>query len=102
MGMQALPGGILVLAMTASVCFAHTLYMNVMDNADNTVTVEGMFSTGATAAGLTLYLEDEKEKILKKMQMDENGEATFEKPKVPYDIFLDGGPGHTVRESGPR
>ena len=62
MGMQALAGGILLLAMTASVCFAHTLYMNVMDNEDNTVTVEGIFSTGATAAGLTLYLENERRK----------------------------------------
>ncbi len=102
MGSQALVGILLVLGMTASVCFSHTLYMNVVDNDDNTVTVEGMFSTGATAAGLSLYLEGEKEKILKKMQMDENGEATFEKPKVPYAIFLDGGPGHTVRKSGPR
>ncbi len=97
-----LAGIIILLAMTSSVCFSHTLYMTVVDNEDNTVTVEGMFSTGATAAGLTLYLEDEKERILKKMQMDEDGEMTFEKPKVPYDIFLDGGPGHTVREPGPR
>ena len=94
-------GVITCLVMISSVCFCHTLYMNVVDNEDGSVTVEGMFSTGATAAGLTLFLADEKEKIIKKIKMDEFGEATFKIPEAPYTIFLDGGPGHTVRKQGP-
>ncbi|CCK81456.1 MULTISPECIES: hypothetical protein [Desulfobacula] len=88
-------------AITASVLFAHTLYMNVLDNEDGTVTVEGMFSTGSEASGLPLYLEDTKGEVIKKLKMDESGEITFKAPDVPYMIFLDGGPGHTLREEGP-
>ncbi|MCG8530271.1 MAG: hypothetical protein MI749_06370 [Desulfovibrionales bacterium] len=81
---------------------AHTLYMNVNDNEDGTVTVEAMFSTGASGAELPLILETLDGKIIKTLKLDEEGELTFKIPKVPYRIFLDGGPGHTVREEGPR
>ncbi len=89
------------LAITVSAAFAHTLYMNLLDNEDGTITVEGMFSTGSNAAGLPLYLENKKGEVIKKLKMDEEGEATFKTPDVPYTVFLDGGPGHTVRQEGP-
>jgi hypothetical protein len=89
------------LAVTVSAAFSHTLYMNVLDNEDGTITVEGMFSTGSSAAGLPLYLENEKEEVIQKLKINEDGEATFKAPDVPYTIFLDGGPGHTVRQKGP-
>ena len=75
--------------------------MIVSDNEDGTVTVSGMFSTGGTAAGFPLLLEDGQGKIIKKMKMDDDGEITFEKPGSPYTIILNGGPGHTMREEGP-
>lgn len=81
--------------------FGHTLFMNLSDNGDGTVSVEGMFSTGATAANLPLYLMDENEKQILKIKLDENGEAEFTIPDHPYTVFLDGGPGHTVSEDGP-
>lgn len=80
---------------------AHTLYMNLVDNEDGTVTVEAMFSTGSSGTGLPLILEDENGQVIKKMKLDENGEATFDIPDQPYSVFLDGGPGHTVRKAGP-
>jgi len=86
----------------AGPALSHTLFMNLMDNEDGTVSVEGMFSTGATAAGLPLYLLDKKEKQIQKLVLDADGEATFEIPDQPYTVFLDGGPGHTVREPGPQ
>jgi hypothetical protein len=82
---------------------AHTLYMTVEDNEDGTVTVQGMFSTGATGAVIEVRLEDKKGKVLWKGKTDDDGECTFKKPGVPYTIIMDfgPGPGHQAREKGP-
>jgi len=92
---------LIVLMLVTGPAFGHTLFMNLTDNEDGTVAVEGMFSTGATAANLPLYLLDENEQQILKIKLDENGEAEFNIPDQPYTVFLDGGPGHTVREDGP-
>ena len=86
-----------------SQALAHTLYMTVEDNEDGTVTVQGMFSTGAIAASVEVRLEDEKGKALWKGKTDDDGECTFKKPNVPYTIIMDfgPGPGHQAREEGP-
>jgi hypothetical protein len=83
--------------------FAHILYMTVDDNEDGTVTVHGMFSTGATGVEIEVRLEDEKGKVLWEGKTDDDGECTFKKPGVPYTIIMDfgPGPGHQAREEGP-
>ena len=83
--------------------FAHTLFMTVDDNEDGTVTVQGMFSTGAIAVGVEVRLQDEKGKALWEGKTDADGECTFKKPGVPYSIIMDfgPGPGHQAREKGP-
>ena len=83
--------------------WAHTLFMTIEDNEDGTVTVQGMFSTGAVAARVEVRLEDEKGKVLWKGKTDAGGECTFKKPCVPYSIIMDfgPGPGHQAREEGP-
>ena len=85
-----------------SQAFAHTLYMTVEDNEDETVTVQGMFSTGAVGAWVEVRLEDENGKVLWKGKTDDDGECTFKKPGVPYTIIMDfgPGPGHQAREEG--
>ncbi|WP_020586646.1 hypothetical protein [Desulfobacter curvatus] len=92
---------LITLMLVTGPAFGHTLFMNLTDNEDGTVSVEGMFSTGAMAANLPLYLMDKNEKKILKLKLDENGEAEFNIPDQPYTVFLDGGPGHTVREDGP-
>ena len=92
---------LIVLLLATCPAFGHTLFMNLTDNGDGTVSVEGMFSTGATAANLPLYLLDANEKQMLKIKLDENGEAEFKIPDQPYTVFLNGGPGHTVHEDGP-
>jgi len=86
-----------------SQAFAHTLFITVEDNEDGTVTVQGMFSTGAIAAWVEVRLEDKKGKVLWKGKTDDDGECTFKKPNVPYTIIMDAGPGpgHQAREEGP-
>ena len=93
---------ILVLALSSQ-AMAHTLFMTVEDNEDGTVTVQGMFSTGAVAASVEVRLEDKKGKVLWKGKTDDDGECTFKKPEVPYTIIMDfgPGPGHQAREEGP-
>ena len=83
--------------------WAHTLFMTVEDNEDGTVTVQGVFSTGAIAVGVEVRLEDEKGKALWEGKTDADGECTFKKPGVPYTIIMDfgPGPGHQAREEGP-
>ena len=92
----------LVLALHSQV-IAHTLYMTVEDNEDGTVTVQGMFSTGAIAVLVEVRLEDKKGGTLWKGRTDDDGECTFKKPGVPYTIIMDfgPGPGHQAREEGP-
>jgi hypothetical protein len=86
-----------------TLAFAHTLFMTVEDNEDGTVTVQGMFSTGAIAARVEVRLEDEKGKVLWKGKTDDEGECTFKKLGVRYTIIMDfgPGPGHQAREKGP-
>ena len=82
---------------------AHTLFMTVEDNEDGTVTVQGVFSSGAIAVGVEVRLEDEKGKVLWKGKTDNDGECTFRKPNMAYTIIMDfgPGPGHQAREEGP-
>ncbi len=103
---KILPGLFACLALSLILnlhAWAHTLYMTVEDNEDETVTVQGMFSTGAVAVGVEVRLEDEKGKVLWKGKADDDGECTFKKPYVPYTIIMDfgPGPGHHAREEGP-
>ena len=94
----------LVLALILnSQAMAHTLFMTVEDNEDGTVTVQGMFSTGAIAARVEVRLENKKGNVLLKGKTDDDGECTFKKPGVPYTIIMDfgPGPGHQARERGP-
>jgi len=105
MKVKALWQGALLVAlllMIAAPAQAHTLFMTVTDNDDGTVSVEGMYSTGAVAAATPLRLVDSKGKVLFKGLTDDAGELTFDKPKTGYRIILDGGPGHRVEEDGPR
>jgi len=88
----------LCMAGTAS---AHTLFMSAYDNEDGTVTVEGIFSTGAAASSVEIRLEDKNGKTILKEKLDELGEYTFTQPSGAYDIVLDAGPGHLVRKNGP-
>lgn len=77
--------------------YAHNLIMNVMDNGDNTITVVGEFSTGEDAAGAMIRLESlVNGEVLYKERLPQESELTIAIPKEPYQIVLDGGPGHTI------
>lgn len=80
---------------------AHSLLLNVFDNEDNTITVEGIFNTGESAAGALIMLEAlNSGEILFKQRLLDDSELTIKIPKEPYKIILDGGEGHTIVKDG--
>lgn len=79
---------------------AHTPLCSCYDNGDGTVTCEGGFSDGSSAAGVEIRVEDKNSKVLIKGKMDEDSEFTFNKPKGPYKVQFDAGPGHLVEVPG--
>lgn len=84
------------------VIFAHSLLLNVFDNEDNTITVEGVFNTGEVATGAQVRLEAlANGMLLYKDRLPAESELTINIPKEAYQIVLDGGPGHQIIEMGP-
>jgi len=81
--------------------FAHSLLLNVFDNEDNTITVEGIFNTGESASGAYIILENTyTSEVLYKKRLPSSSELTIKIPDVKYKIILDGGPGHQVVKEG--
>jgi len=80
--------------------FAHTPLCSCYDNADGTVTCEGGFSDGSSAAGVEMRVQGKNNKVLIKSKMDEDSEFTFDKPSSAYKVVFDAGEGHVVEIDG--
>jgi hypothetical protein len=84
----------------ATAAYSHTPLCSCYDNGDGTVTCEGGFSDGSSAAGSAMTVQDENGTVLKKGKMNEDSEFTFTKPEGPYKVVFDAGPGHAVEVDG--
>ena len=84
----------------AAEVFAHTPLCSCYDNGDDTITCEGGFSDGSSAAGVEMRVLDSSDKVLIKGKMDEDSEFTFDRPSGPYKVQFDAGPGHLVEVDG--
>lgn len=84
----------------AGPALAHTPLFTCFDNGDGTVTCEGGFSDGSSAAGVKVHLKDGGGNTLQETQMDEFSEVTFEKPDGDYTVVFDAGEGHSIEVSG--
>lgn len=94
--------GFIFLLTLPSIIYAHTLLLNVFDNEDNTITVEGVFNTGQLANGAQIRLESLLSgKVLYKKRLPDESELTIAIPNEAYQIVLDGGPGHQIIQNGP-
>ena len=89
-----------VVLVLAGQAFAHTPLCSCYDNGDGTITCEGGFSDGASAAGVEIRVLDKDGKVLIKGKMNEDSEFTFKKPSGPYKVVFDAGPGHEVIVDG--
>lgn len=84
------------LALGVSQAMAHTALCNCFDNGDDTVTCEGGFSDGSSAAGVAVTVVDAGGAELMKGAMDANSQYTFKKPDGKYTVKFTAGEGHEV------
>lgn len=77
--------------MPLSMCF---------DNGDNTITCEGGFSDGSSAAGVDMYVMSPHGRILLQGKMDENSQFTFDRPRGDFVVLFDAGADHRVQVQG--
>ncbi len=93
--------GVLILGLAmAPAAFGHTPLCACWDNGDGTITCEGGFSDGSSAAGVGIRVEDDNGKSLVEGKMDEFSEFTFDKPSGAYKVVFDAGEGHLVEVLG--
>lgn len=83
---------ILGLAVTA---LAHSPICTCYDNGDGSISCEGGFSDGSSAAGVNMYVK-QGDKVLLKGAMNADSEFTFKKPQGDYKVEFDAGEGHQV------
>lgn len=91
----------ILLIVLQSFLLSHTLLLNIFDNEDNTIQVEGIFSTGEPASGAQILLKSlSGGKVLYKKRLPLEGELTINIPQEPYQVILNGGPGHNITQKG--
>ncbi|MFW5838109.1 MAG: hypothetical protein ACOCVM_08865 [Desulfovibrionaceae bacterium] len=79
---------------------AHTPLFNCYDNGDGTVSCEGGFSDGSSAAGVAVHVLDGSGNTLLDTKLDEFSEVTFDKPEGGYTVQFDAGEGHAIEVPG--
>lgn len=91
---------LLFLAGLAAPAHAHNAICDCYDNGDDTITCEGGFSDGASAAGVPMRVLDGAGKVLIGGAMSDHGDFTFSKPGSDFLVEFDGGEGHIIRIDG--
>lgn len=87
---------IAICLISGSALFAHTPICDCYDNGDNTISCEGGFSDGASAAGIAVHIVDGAGKVLLQGEMSEYSEYTFIRPDIDFYVRYLAGEGHTV------
>ncbi len=90
----------LLLSGMSQVALAHTPICDCYDNGDNTITCEGGFSDGGTAAGIPMRIIDGAGKLLIDGAMSEQSDFTFTKPDGNFRVEFEGGDGHIIQIDG--
>lgn len=80
----------------AGVAVAHTPICFCYENDEGSITCEGGFSDGASAAGVSIRVLNERGRALLTGEMDDEGLYTFERPSVEFYIEFDAGESHVV------
>lgn len=92
---------IMILMLLPLSLYSHSLLLNVIDNEDGTIMIAGAFNTGESAAGAMVRIKaTSSDEILYEKRLGSEGEVNIKIPKIPYQIILDGGKGHTIVEDG--
>jgi len=93
---------LIVTGLTLSVVFAtrmalaHSPICDCFDNGDGTVTCEGGFSDGASAAGVSIRVVDARDRVLIDAEMQSDSSFSFAKPDEEFHVIFDAGQNHLV------
>lgn len=87
-------------AFLTSAAQAHTPLFDCFDNGDATLTCEGGFSDGASAAGVGVRMLDGQGKVLEQGKLDAKGAISFKRPKGEFSVVFDAGAEHTLTVLG--
>ncbi|TYT75157.1 hypothetical protein [Desulfobotulus mexicanus] len=90
----------LILFAAVPLVHAHRAMVLCSDNGDNTITCQGGFSDGSSAAGVTMRIESTDNRVLMQGRMGEDSEFTFEKPRTSFVVVFDAGADHRVTLPG--
>jgi len=82
------------------VVWAHTPLVLCTDNGDNTITCQGGFSDGSSAAGVAMRIKAADGRVLLEGRMDDNAEFTFDKPRGDFSVVFDAGAEHRLQVPG--
>jgi type 1 fimbria pilin len=88
------------LVLAAQPSMAHTPLFSCYDNGDGTISCEGGFSDGSSAAGVNVHVFDGSGKTIEELKLGKFSEVTFKKPAGDYSVQFDAGEGHRIKVPG--
>ena len=88
--------GFALVALGAQPTAAHSPICNCYDNGDGTITCEGGFSDGASAAGVAIRVVGAGNRVLIAGEMDAASTFSFTMPEQEFHIVFDAGDNHIV------
>jgi hypothetical protein len=92
----AVAGALAALLLACQAVWAHSPICNCYDNGDGSVTCEGGFSDGSSAAGVAIRIVDARDRVLIDGRMEDDGTFSFAKPDQEFHVVFDAGQSHLV------
>jgi len=75
---------------------AHSPVCSCHDNGNGTVTCEGGFTDGSSAAGVAIRIIDARDRVLVSGKMSGDSTYTFDRPGDEFHVIFDAGQNHMV------
>lgn len=98
---QALLGALLLLSFICALpAQAHTPLFDCFDNGDDTITCEGGFSDGSSAAGVAIRVLDAQGKVLEQGELDSAGSIMLKRPSGEFSVVFASGEEHSLTVLG--
>lgn len=85
-----------VLLLLPALAAAHSAVFDCFNEKEGTVTCEGGFSDGSSAAGVPVKVLDTGDKLLLSGAIDKEGRFSFKRPAGDFRVVFDAGQGHSV------
>lgn len=90
----------LILQLATLPAWAHTPLFDCYDNGDDSITCEGGFTDGASAAGVEIRVLDAQGKVLEQGKLDAAGSITFTRPTSEFSVVFSAGSEHSITVLG--